>query len=107
MSVNACHSLKIRVLVITHLQLIGGTPSHHKFQKEPKRTAYSSCLALLSDFLCIGIYIQIGYSSYSIEASTTDLWLDGFAARLEAFVEHGYVKNCTMLRDMTLTRRSS
>lgn len=64
MSDNLCHILESRVPVITHLQLLGGSPSHHKVLKKFKRTSHLDARALLSDFLRIDGCTQIGLLGY-------------------------------------------
>jgi hypothetical protein len=83
-SLGPCHPLEFRVLVITHLHLIGGTPSQHKILKKPKRTSYQHFLDLLPGFLSMARCSQTGRLGYSTKAPTTGPWLLQSASSLEA-----------------------
>lgn len=83
-SLDPCHSREFRVLVVTHLHLVGGDPSHHQELRKPKHTSYQQYLALLPDFLSMARCRQIGRLGYSIKAPTDGPWLFQHAASLEA-----------------------
>jgi len=83
-NLDSCRSHEFRVLVVTHLHLVGGTPSHHQMLKRPKRTSYQQYLTLLPDFLSIARCKQIGRLGFSTKAPTDGPWLFQYAASLEA-----------------------
>lgn len=83
-SLDPCRSHEFRVLVITHLHLIGGSPSHHQELKKPKHTSYQQYLALLPDFLSMARCKQIGRLGFSTKAPTDGPWLFQHASSLEA-----------------------
>jgi hypothetical protein len=83
-SLDLCHPLEFRVLVITHLHLIGGTPSQHKTLKKSKRTPYQQFLDLLPGFLSMARCSQTSHLGYSTKAPTTGPWLCQYAESLEA-----------------------
>jgi len=83
-SLDPCRFHEFRVLVITHLHLVGGTPSHHQTLKRPKHTSYQQYLAMLPDFLSIARCKQIGRLGFSTKAPTDGPWLFQYAASLEA-----------------------
>ncbi|KEQ77506.1 hypothetical protein M436DRAFT_77389 [Aureobasidium namibiae CBS 147.97] len=83
-NLDSCRSHEFRVLVITHLHLVGGTPSHHQMLKRPKRTSYQQYLTLLPDFLSITRCKQVGRLGFSTKAPTDGPWLFQHAASLEA-----------------------
>lgn len=83
-SPGLCHPHEFRVLVITHLHLVGGTAAHHLELKKPKHTSYQQYIALLPDFLSMARCKQISRLGYSIKAPTDGPWLFQHAASLEA-----------------------
>ncbi|CAD0086057.1 unnamed protein product [Aureobasidium mustum] len=69
-----CHRYEFRVLVVTHLHLIGGTPSHYKPLKKPQHTPYQHFLDLLPDFLSFSRCEQAARLGYSTKGPTTGPW---------------------------------
>jgi hypothetical protein len=83
-SLDLCHPHEFQVFLITHLHLVGGTPSHRQMLKKPKYTTYQQFLALLPDLLNKARCNQPGRLGYSTKAPTTGPWLYQYAASLEA-----------------------
>ncbi|KAH0366614.1 hypothetical protein KCU65_g5235, partial [Aureobasidium melanogenum] len=73
-----------RVLVVTHLHLVGGTPSHFKVLQRSKHVTYQQFLSLLPDFLSGARCNQVGRLGYSTKAPTTGPWKYQFASSLTA-----------------------
>ncbi|KAG9688358.1 hypothetical protein KCU95_g9842, partial [Aureobasidium melanogenum] len=73
-----------RVLVVTHLHLVGGTPSSFKLLQRPTHMSYQQFLSLLPDFLSVSRCKQAGHLGYSTKAPTTGPWKYQFASSLNA-----------------------
>ncbi|KAG9598189.1 hypothetical protein KCU77_g4553, partial [Aureobasidium melanogenum] len=79
-----CYSYEFRVLVITYLHLVGGTPSHYTTLKKPKHTPYQQFLDLLPDSLSFSRCEQTARLGYSTRSPTTGPWKYQFASSLSA-----------------------
>ncbi|KAH0388468.1 hypothetical protein KCU92_g667, partial [Aureobasidium melanogenum] len=79
-----CYSYEFRVLVVTYLHLVGGTPSHYTTLKKPKHTPYQQFLELLPDFLSFSRCEQTARLGYSTRSPTTGPWKYQFASSLSA-----------------------
>jgi hypothetical protein len=99
-NLDPCHSFEFRVHVITHLHLIGGTPSHHQMLKKPKHTTYQQFLTLLPDFLSMARCNQTGRLGYSNKAPATGPWLYQYAASLEVLATDSWKVLCEETYDV-------
>lgn len=82
--VAPCIDYGFRVLVVTHLHLVGGTPSHFEVLQRPKHMRYLPFLDLLPDFLSIVRCEQAARLGYSVKTPTTGPWKYQFASSLSA-----------------------
>jgi hypothetical protein len=99
-SLDLCHPLEFRVLVITHLHLIGGTPSQHKTLKKSKRTSYQQFLDLLPGFLSMARCSQTSRLGYSTKAPTTGPWLCHYVANPKALNVDRWTPLCKKTYDV-------
>lgn len=77
-----CIEYGFRVLVVTHLHLVGGTPSHFEILQRPQHMQYQQFLDLLPDFLSVARCKQAGRLGYSAKAPTTGPWKYQIASSL-------------------------
>lgn len=82
--VDPCIDYGFRVLVVTHLHLVGGTPSNFEVLQRPKHMRYQQFLGLLPDFLSIARCKQAARLGYSIKTPTTGPWNYQYASSLNA-----------------------
>lgn len=80
--VDPCIDYGFRVLVVTHLHLVGGTPSHFKVLQRPKHMRYQQFLGLLPDFLSVARCKRAARLGCSIKTPITGPWKYQFASSL-------------------------
>ncbi|KEQ67376.1 uncharacterized protein M437DRAFT_80024 [Aureobasidium melanogenum CBS 110374] len=83
-TVASCIDYGFRVLVVTHLHLVGGTPSHFEVLQRPKHMRYQQFLGLLPDFLSVARCKKSARLGYSIKTPTTGPWKYQYASSLNA-----------------------
>ncbi|CAD0106562.1 unnamed protein product [Aureobasidium uvarum] len=83
-----------RVLLITHLHLLGGTPAHYTVMKKLNYTSYQQFIDLLPDLLSYSRCEQAVRLGYSTSNPTVGPWKYQFAPSLDALDPECWTELC-------------